>query len=97
MKCPLGYDLEAGVCARAPCMECMRKLGEEIVADMQGRSQNRDPLEVAMEKAETHMAHCFLNEAQRKKFYDWVPPSQWTLKAILETLAEQKLKNENVQ
>jgi hypothetical protein len=98
MRCPLGYNLDEGICPRAPCMECMRRLGEDIVADLQGLHEtNSAPLVDALEKAETKMAHCYLNSEQRRKFMEWVPPAQWTLKTILETLADRKLQTEKLQ
>lgn len=31
--CPLGYGTFEGLCPRAPCIECMRALGDHMIAE----------------------------------------------------------------
>lgn len=36
MRCPLGFDHHSpDTCVRAPCSACMRRFGEQIVADIE--------------------------------------------------------------
>jgi hypothetical protein len=41
MICPLGRDLRTETCPSAPCVGCMRALGEQIIADYEVLSDHR--------------------------------------------------------